>query len=418
MPSERATPYDNFDLGEDEAQIQRPPSEAPAPIVGDRGEPITKAPKKSMGGKIIGTIILVVAVIMIIGGVVVFAINTQDLDKAKAEDIAVDPATKVKDTGAKGIDSFQENVRRELEARELAERQEQERRDAAANASKPDLGVYGGGANAANTGHASAPPATGDDGEPVLTPAQKAAKRRNEDVDLLWTGTGGGQARAQSRSGGADLSSTPPDTTLSDSVRAERMADGKVGRPFNLKYQLKRGEYIPCTLLPMIRTDYAGFVDCQINRDVFSADGSVTLINRGAIAHGERKVAMNRGVSSVFASFNEIVNTDGTPIEIGSLATNSLGATGIDAEIDNHNVERFGGAIMLAGLDDAFSAVGKKLAGTEAQFDNSTENASDVAGKALDSTINMPPTGYVKPASLIYIYVARNVDFSTIYGVE
>lgn len=399
------------------------PTTPPPAIPGDRGEPVTKAAKKGVGKKLIATAVFLIGLLMVVGGFVWFMMNSLKHSQQPVEDVAVDTATTVGPSKSPSIDDFQESVRREQQRQEQEAKDKEEKLRAAMqgtqNANKaPDLGNYNGGTPST----ANANQNTGGNGQPELTPAQRAAERRRSD-DVLWTGSGGmdaggGGTRAVSQSS-SDPTASHPDTTISDSIRSERLVNGTVGVPFNLKYMLKRGEYIPCTLLPQIITNYAGFVDCTVNRDVYSADGSVLLVNRGAVAHGERKVAMARGVSSVFASFGEIVNTDGTPIYIGSLATNNLGATGIDAEIDNHNMERFGGAVLLAGLDDAFKAISKKASGSgSAEFDNSTNNASDIASKALDSTVNIAPTGYVRHGNQIYIYVSRNVDFSSHYGVK
>lgn len=434
---ENKNPYQQFE-DELEARTQDstaidnpklPPTSPPEAIPGDRGEPVTKAAKKGVGKKVIATMVFIVGVLMVIGGFVWFMMNSLKHGQPPVEEIAVDTATTVGPGKTKGIDDFQESVRLEQKRQDDANKAKEEQVRAAMlateNANKaPDLGNYGGAqAGSANTGNrGSTGNSNQNNGQDDLTPAQRAALRRHSD-DVLWAGSGamdagGGGARPVSQTSG-DPTTSHADTTISDSMRSERLVNGTVGVPFNLKYMLKRGEYIPCTLLPQIITNYAGFVDCTVNRDVYSADGSILLINRGAVAHGERKVAMARGVSSVFASFGEIVNTDGTPIYIGSLATNNLGATGIDAEIDNHNMERFGGAVLLAGLDDAFKAISKKASGGgSAEFDNSTNNASDIASKALDSTVNISPTGYVKHGNQIYIYVSRNVDFSSHYGVK
>lgn len=394
---------------------------APQPIIGDRGEPVTKAPRQRFGKKVVATVALLAGLVLMVGGLLWFIIGLQKAETARSEDVPVDKSTAPAINEGRGLGALQEEIEQEQNRQAALRKAEEERRanrdKSTSTAAGPDLGKFNGGqqANTANGGTANTGGGTADQEK---TPAQKAAERRVND-DVVWTGTGVNTQRSMAEGSSNDPSATQPDSTISDSMRSERLANGSVGKPFNLKYQLKRGEYIPCTLLPQIITNYAGFVDCTVNKDVYSADGSVLLVNRGAVAHGERKVAMTRGVSSVFASFGEIVNTDGTPIDIGSLATNALGATGIDAEIDNHNAERFGGAILLAALDDTFGALSKRASGSgSAEFDNSTNTGSDIASKALDSTVNIAPTGYVQHGQQIYIYVSRNIDFSSHYGVK
>ncbi|MDI5545511.1 conjugal transfer protein TrbI, partial [Salmonella enterica subsp. enterica serovar Cerro] len=43
------------------------------------------------------------------------------------------------------------------------------------------------------------------------------------------------------------------------------------------------------------------------------------------------------------------------------------------------------------------------------------QNAEDMASKALENSINIPPTGYVLPGTVITVIVAQDIDFSSVY---
>ena len=38
-----------------------------------------------------------------------------------------------------------------------------------------------------------------------------------------------------------------------------------------------------------------------------------------------------------------------------------------------------------------------------------------MASKVLDANINIAPTGYVKPGTVINVIVAQDIDFSSVY---
>ena len=49
--------------------------------------------------------------------------------------------------------------------------------------------------------------------------------------------------------------------------------------------------------------------------------------------------------------------------------------------------------------------------------DSSTREISNMAEKTLDESINIPTTLTVKPGTVIYINVARDVYFDGVYGL-
>jgi type IV secretion system protein VirB10 len=49
---------------------------------------------------------------------------------------------------------------------------------------------------------------------------------------------------------------------------------------------------------------------------------------------------------------------------------------------------------------------------------STTNNTSKLAEKVLDSTINIPPLLYQNQGGIVGIYVARDVDFSSVYELK
>jgi type IV secretion system protein VirB10 len=56
--------------------------------------------------------------------------------------------------------------------------------------------------------------------------------------------------------------------------------------------------------------------------------------------------------------------------------------------------------------------------GTTFTFQNSSQTGDNMASKILDSTINIPPTISKNQGERINIFVARDLDFSKVYGIQ
>lgn len=181
---------------------------------------------------------------------------------------------------------------------------------------------------------------------------------------------------------------------------------------------LIHGTNIPCALRTEIISTFAGLVTCNVISDVYSANGSTLLIEKGSSVFGNQSIALEQGQARVFVTWSDIQTPEGVSIQIDSLGTGSLGASGVDAWVDNHFKERFGGAILLAFIDDAFATLANSQAESNISTENSTDNASNMAAIALENSINIPPTGYVPIGTRLNILVARDIDMSSVYQLQ
>ena len=450
MTSNRDNPYP--DLDDDSGKPLDPVP--PKPLAEDRGEPTTKAPKGKKPVVIVLVVVLIIAAIAAASFFGLFMYRKIQSDKAaKTVQVQDDPTLASRASAGPDLGKFQQSIAEGLEAQrkadELAEQQRKaaqtgQASTAAPQGQQPPLGQYG---------NAQGQPVNyqqprGNGKPPPLTPAEQAAARRlaggvmwEDESPAASSGGSGGQRgqRNQSNGGGSDgayladnsgAGGSPnslggnggSSSSIGGMLKTENYPMGVVGKRRSLKYLLMHGTSIPCNNIERIVTNYPGKVRCTISRDVYSADGSTLLLGRGSFAEGERKVAMKAGVAKVFVAWGTVETEDGIPVRIDSLAADSLGGAGIDAWIDNHYPERFGGAILLSLLDDVFSALAnstqKNNSDTNISFDNTSDNASDMASIALENSINIPPTGYVNQATETNILVARDVDFSAVYGVE
>ena len=102
--------------------------------------------------------------------------------------------------------------------------------------------------------------------------------------------------------------------------------------------------------------------------------------------------------------------------------TGQLGESGIDGYVDNRWGERIGAAMLLSLIDDSVKLIIQNQA-NESNADtivlpSTTANTSKLAEKVLESTINIPPLIYQNQGGIVGIYVARDVDFSSVYELQ
>ncbi|QGT84884.1 TrbI/VirB10 family protein [Pseudomonas coronafaciens] len=288
---------------------------------------------------------------------------------------------------------------------------------------------------------ASAPPPPGATGQPpavVLTPRQ-----RKLGVELFVTseeamGTGAADTKPQQPS--SDQPSVPP-SLLGDvqsgsssglggesSSRKRSSLSNLGGTTFapakaylapNRKYLVSHNTYTRCALYTEIISTHPGLVDCRLTDPLYSADGSTVIAAAGDKLTGEQTVEVGPGETSVFTTWTEIETQSGVRAKLDSLGAGPMGASGTEAWINRHYMQRFGGAVMLSFIQDALQAASnttQKSSGSGGYtVNNSEQNVESMANKALDSTINIPDTAHLLPGTVITVIVARDIDFSSVF---
>jgi P-type DNA transfer ATPase VirB11 len=188
------------------------------------------------------------------------------------------------------------------------------------------------------------PPAPVAPEKHVETPAELAAKRR---LLAPLSGYGGGapstprneEKKETGRdTGGLDLSATKTITAF-----ARRLGD--------LTLILPKGSYLNCILDTAIQSNQAGLVTCTLPEDVYGADGTVVLLDRGSQVLGEyRNATLTYGKRRIFVIWDRVRTPAGVIVDIASPGTGPLGQAGIGGEIDNHYWERVGIPVLMSSV--------------------------------------------------------------------
>ncbi|WP_117148015.1 TrbI/VirB10 family protein [Pseudomonas coronafaciens] len=288
---------------------------------------------------------------------------------------------------------------------------------------------------------ASAPPPPGATGQPpavVLTPRQRklGVELFVSSKDAMGTGAADTQPQQPTSNqpsgmpslmdgiqGGSsgDLggeSSTRKRSSLSN-LGGTTFAPAKAYLAPNRKYLVSHNTYTRCALYNEIISTHPGLVDCRLTDPLYSADGSTVIAEAGDKLTGEQTVQVGPGETSVFTTWTELETRSGARAKLDSLGAGPMGASGTEAWINRHYMQRFGGAVMLSFIQDALQAASnttQKSSGSGGYtVNNSEQNVESMANKALDSTINIPDTGHLLPGTVISVIVARDIDFSSVF---
>jgi type IV secretion system protein VirB10 len=196
----------------------------------------------------------------------------------------------------------------------------------------------------------------------------------------------------------------------------------------NRSLTLPKGTAFTCALKTKVISATSGLVGCQVQRNVFSDDGRVLLIERGSHMDGEYRIgAVRPGTVRIPVLWTRIRTPNGVTVDIESPGTGQLGESGIDGYVDNRWFERIGAAMLLSLIDDSVKLVIQEQANQGGSgngqantfvLPSTTANTSKLAEKVLDSTINIPPLIYQNQGGIVGIYAARDVDFSSVYELK
>lgn len=259
--------------------------------------------------------------------------------------------------------------------------------------------VFSGGGN--NSGPAGATPGAG-----LMSPGIVPAGYVGAPSGFPGL-AGGAQESGQDRqAGGEDMASRLRPTPLTGYA-------ANVLR--NQPYLLTMGNVVPCVLQTAMDSTLPGFVTCIIPQDVQGKTG-LTLLDRGTRVVGEFRGGVRQGVERLFVVWTRAETPQGVVINLDSPATDPLGRSGLDGELDRHFWQRFGGALLLSTVDGVIQAgvASQQSSGTTTINTGQTQS---VIAESLRGTINIPPTIRKNQGELVSIFIARDLDFSTVYRV-
>jgi type IV secretion system protein VirB10 len=265
---------------------------------------------------------------------------------------------------------------------------------------------------------------------PVKTPAELALERRLAGPAFARASTSGSAGLAVSPSTGspepgvsadaspnAALAGGGAPNTLESLLRPTLTPAVSASMLPTRRFLLGKGTFIDCTLETAIDSSLPGMTTCITATDTYSADGTVVLLERGTKLVGETRGEVQPGTARLFVLWSEARTPTGVVVPLSSPGTDALGRSGLEGAVNRHFWERFGAAILLTVINGTVQGiVNSQNSGGSVVVSPST--STDVMSEVLKGTINIPPTITKSQGDRIQVFVARDVDFRSVYTLR
>lgn len=208
---------------------------------------------------------------------------------------------------------------------------------------------------------------------------------------------------------------------------------GAVEKLANADFTLTRGTFIRCSLETKVVSTLPGMTSCIVTEPIYSMNGSHLLIDKGSKVTGEYKYA-DEHYDRIGIVWTRVLTTTGLDVRIDSAGTDSLGGAGVPGEYHGHWGERIGSALLVSLLADGIDAGAQKFAnnndirGTQTTtygggaiqervdpWESATAStAKKAANDMLARSANRKATVTVLNGTVVNIFAARDVDFSSV----
>lgn len=177
-----------------------------------------------------------------------------------------------------------------------------------------------------------------------------------------------------------------------------------------------QGSLISGVLQTAINTDLPGMLKANVSEDVYSINGRKKLIPKGSILIGQYNSGILLGQKRVLVMWTRLIRPDGVYVMLGSPGTDSLGRSGLGADVlETHFWERFGEASLLSIIGTGIATAGVEQ---DAEYNSESayrmmlaSNFQSTANATLSATMSQKPTIHVYQGSKINVFVNRDLSF-------
>ena len=180
---------------------------------------------------------------------------------------------------------------------------------------------------------------------------------------------------------------------------------------------------LPLVLDTAVQSDLPGPLLAHLPGPVYSTKG-VMLMEAGTQIIGRYETMKQNAGSRLLATsvFAHTPNGIWVPLA-GEPLADDLGRTGLDGEVNNHYLQRFGAAILLSLTDQALGIVQAEVSkgGNTYLSLNSGGGGGGVSSLAqtiLQSQINIPPTFSKHQGETLALFLDQPIDFSASYRLR
>jgi len=185
---------------------------------------------------------------------------------------------------------------------------------------------------------------------------------------------------------------------------------------------MQRGTYIRCVLETRIVSDIPGYTSCLVTEPVYSFNGQRLLLPKGSKVLGTYdKGPMGDRMAVIW---DRIITPNGIDVNMASPGIDNLGGAGIPGYYDAHWGQRISSALLISMLSDAFkyeaaehgprtTSIAAGGVAVQQPFESNTaQTVQNLANQAVQAAANRAPTVTINQGTIVYVYVAKDVDFS------
>lgn len=184
---------------------------------------------------------------------------------------------------------------------------------------------------------------------------------------------------------------------------------------------MQRGTYIRCVLETHIISDISGYTSCLVTEPVYSFNGHRLLLPKGSKVLGSYQKTPN--VRRVEVVWDRIITPTGVDVNMASPGIDNLGGAGLPGHYDAHWASRISSALLISMLSDAFkyeaaehgprsTTISNGFVTQEPFESNTAQTVQNLANQAVQASANRAATVTINQGTVIYVYVAKDVDFS------
>jgi type IV secretion system protein VirB10 len=184
---------------------------------------------------------------------------------------------------------------------------------------------------------------------------------------------------------------------------------------------MQRGTYIRCVLETRIISDIPGFSSCLVTEPVYSFNGHRLLLPKGSKVLGSYQNTPN--TRRVEVVWDRIITPTGIDVNMSSPGMDNLGGAGLPGHYDAHWPSRISSALLISMLSDAFkyeaaehgprsTTITNGVVTQEPFESNTAQTVQNLANQAVQASANRPATVTINQGTVIYVYVAKDVDFN------
>jgi len=218
--------------------------------------------------------------------------------------------------------------------------------------------------------------------------------------------------------GAADAAPTAADSALATLLKPSSTPAVRARELPAQRLLLPKGAFIDCTLETAIDSSLPGMTTCITATDTFGVDGSTVLIERGSKLVGETRGEVAQGQARIFVLWSEARTPTGVIVPLASPGTDELGRSGLSGDVNRHFFQRFGAALLISVIDGAVQAGIQSSAGNSGTVIVNPTASQGVMEEVLKGTVNIPPTITKNQGDRIQVFVARDLDFRSVYELK